>query len=48
MAGPVHIYGRPGRRRRRPIATARPHPGKAFIPDGSPYLGQAIFGEPLG
>ncbi len=23
-------------------------PGEAFIPDGSPYLGQTILGEPLG
>jgi hypothetical protein len=22
--------------------------GEAFIPDGSPYLGQTILGEPLG
>jgi hypothetical protein len=31
-----------------PLATARLHPrGEAFIPHGSPYLGQAIPGEPL-
>jgi hypothetical protein len=23
-------------------------PGEAFIPSGSPYLGQTILGEPLG
>jgi hypothetical protein len=40
---------KPGPSSPAPIATARPHPrGEAFIPDGSPYLGQTILGEPLG
>jgi hypothetical protein len=33
-----------GAHRHRPGRT----PEKAFIPDGSPYLGQTILGEPLG
>ena len=41
---PVHTYRRAaGAPRRRPAAP----PGEAFIPHGSPYLGQAIPGEPL-
>jgi hypothetical protein len=39
---------RPHLRRGGPVvAGARSPPGEAFIPDGSPYLGQTILGEPL-
>jgi hypothetical protein len=42
--------GRPHRPEAGPIAdgaTSHDGPGEAFIPGGSPYLGQAILGEPI-
>jgi hypothetical protein len=47
VACPVHISGRAARSWPAPVTTARSPPGEAFIPDGSPYLGQTILGEPL-
>jgi hypothetical protein len=50
----MHGLPRPHLRKVGAVAAGTPSPppdrspGEAFIPDGSPYLGQTILGEPLG